>query len=34
MRNRIWQSAWLVLLLALGLFSRSRAVAWPWWVTA
>jgi hypothetical protein len=34
MRNRIRQTGWIVAVLALGLFSRSRIVAWPWWVTA
>jgi Protein of unknown function (DUF2809) len=33
-RTRIWQTSWIVAVLALGLLSRSRAVAWPWWVTA
>jgi hypothetical protein len=34
MRNRIQQTFWIVLVLATGLFSRSRAIEWPWWVTA
>ena len=34
MRKRSWQTVWIAIVLALGLFSRSHAVAWPWWVTA
>lgn len=34
MRHRVWQTGWIVLILALGLFSRARTIGWPWWVTA